>query len=178
VAASLVAKNNSVSPSVAPAHTAAPVEQPKKPTLGDVRLATPVVNHSAATQDSSEGEPALVASQVTPNADSFEGLTAGHGKGPAAPTPIGGDVKQARLLKSVPPIYPQLARAQHISGNVQIDALIDAQGNVTTMKVLSGSPMLHQAALTALKQWKYAPAMLDGNPTSMHLTVTVQFRVQ
>jgi TonB family protein len=178
VAASLVAKNNSVSPSVAPAHTAAPVEQPRKPTLGDVRLATPVVNHSAATQDSSEGEPALVASQVTPNADSFEGLTAGHGKGPAAPTPIGGDVKQARLLKSVPPIYPQLARAQHISGNVQIDALIDAQGNVTTMKVLSGSPMLHQAALTALKQWKYAPAMLDGNPTSMHLTVTVQFRVQ
>jgi protein TonB len=46
------------------------------------------------------------------------------------------------------------------------------------MKVLSGSPVLHQAALEAVKQWKYSPAQLDGSPTSMHLTVTVQFRIQ
>jgi protein TonB len=71
-----------------------------------------------------------------------------------------------------------MARSQHISGNVTLDALIDAQGNVTTMKVLSGSPVLHQAALEAVKQWKYSPAQLDGTPTSMHLTVTVQFRIQ
>ena len=46
------------------------------------------------------------------------------------------------------------------------------------MKILSGPPLLHQAALNALKQWKYQPAELDGKPTSMHLTVTLQFRTQ
>jgi protein TonB len=95
-----------------------------------------------------------------------------------APAPVGGDVKPAQLLKSVPPEYPQMARNQRVSGNVQIDALIDADGNVSSMKVLSGPPLLHQAALNALKQWKYQPAELDGKPTSMHLTVTIQFRTQ
>jgi periplasmic protein TonB len=154
------------------------VAQPKKPALGDVRLATPVVNHSAsAAPDSSDAE-LNVGSQVAPNADSLSSLTGGHSKEPAAPAPVGGDVKQARLVKSVPPVYPSMARSQHISGNVTLDALIDAQGNVTTMKVLSGSPVLHQAALEAVKQWKYSPAQLDGSPTAMHLTVTVQFRIQ
>ena len=92
--------------------------------------------------------------------------------------PVGGDVKPAKLLKSVPPVYPEMARNQHLSGNVQIDALIDPDGNVSSMKVLSGPTLLHQSALNALKQWKYQPAELDGKPTSMHLTVTIQFRVQ
>src|SRR5580692_9103673 len=164
--------------SIAPAPAPPAVAQPKKPALGDVRLATPVVNHSSsAAPDSSEAE-LNVGSQVAPNADSLSSLTGGHSKEPAAPAPVGGDVKQARLIKSVPPVYPSMARSQHISGNVTLDALIDAQGNVTTMKVLSGSPVLHQAALEAVKQWKYSPAQLDGSPTSMHLTVTVQFRIQ
>ena len=153
------------------------VPETKKSSLGQVRLSTPVINHSAKTADSSGGEPALLDSQVAPNTDSMPSLAAGH-NGPAAPAPIGGDVKQAKLIKSVPPLYPALARTQRISGNVQIDALIDEHGNVSSMKVLSGSPILHQSALTAVKQWKYEPAMLDGKPTPMHLTVTVQFRVQ
>jgi protein TonB len=71
-----------------------------------------------------------------------------------------------------------MARTQHISGNVQIDALIQEDGNVGAMKILSGPPLLHEAALNALKQWKFEPAELDGKPTSMHLTVTVQFRTE
>jgi protein TonB len=65
-----------------------------------------------------------------------------------------------------------------VSGNVQIDALIDANGNVGEMKVLSGPALLRDAALQSLKQWKYQPAELDGKPTTMHLTVTLQFRAQ
>jgi protein TonB len=87
-------------------------------------------------------------------------------------------VKQAKLISSVPPMYPALAKNQHISGNVQIDALIDANGRVTTMKVVSGPTLLQQAAMDALKQWKYQPAQLDGKPVAMHLTVTLQFRLQ
>jgi protein TonB len=71
-----------------------------------------------------------------------------------------------------------LARNQHISGDVRIDALIDANGHVTTMKVVSGPTLLHQAAMDALRQWKYQPATLNGNTVPMHLTVTIQFRLQ
>lgn len=87
-------------------------------------------------------------------------------------------MKPAQLLRSVPPVYPAMAKAQHISGDVQIDALIDPAGNVTSMSIISGPALLHQAATAALKQWKYKPAELDGNPTSMHLTVTLRFRLQ
>src|SRR5207245_11660398 len=97
---------------------------------------------------------------------------------PLAPLPIGGDVTQATLISSVPPTYPALARNQHVSGDVRVDALIDANGRVTTMKVVSGPTLLHQAAMDSLRQWKYQPASLDGKPVPMHLTVTIQFRFQ
>jgi protein TonB len=97
---------------------------------------------------------------------------------PPAPIAVGGDVKQARLISSVPPLYPAIAKSQRIAGNVVIDALIDATGRVTTMKVVSGPALLHQAAMDALRQWKYQPASLDGKPVPMHLTVSLQFRLQ
>ena len=61
---------------------------------------------------------------------------------------------------------------------MRVDALMDANGRVSSMKVVSGPVLLHQAAMDALHQWKYQPATLDGKPVSMHLTVTVQFRLQ
>jgi protein TonB len=94
------------------------------------------------------------------------------------PLPIGGDVKSAKLITSVSPVYPTLAKNQHVSGDVRVDALIDANGRVTTMKVISGPTLLQQAAMDALRQWKYQPAALDGKAVSMHLTVTLQFRLQ
>lgn len=114
---------------------------------------------------------------VPADGDPFAAAAARHA-GPAAPLPVGGDVKEAQLIKSVPPEYPALAKAQHVSGKVQMDALIDASGNVSAVRILSGPTLLHRAALDAVKQWKYKPAMLDGQPTSTHLTVTVEFRNQ
>ena len=105
------------------------------------------------------------------------GLESAH-RGPAAPVPVGGEVKTVQLLSSVQPVYPQMARTQRISGDVKIDALIDENGRVTGMKVVSGPVLLHQAAMDALRQWKYRPAMLDGKPVAMHLVVTIQFRLQ
>jgi TonB family protein len=151
------------------------VEEPKKPSLGDVHLATPAVTSHG---NSSANDPALEINASSNASAPISTLGDSHRAGPTAPVPIGGDVKPAKLIKSVPPSYPEMARSQRVSGDVQVDALIDANGNVSTMKVLSGSPLLHQAALTALKQWKYQPAELDGKPTSMHLTVTIQFRTQ
>jgi len=169
----------SVSPVAAPAprNVQPAVEEPKKPALGDVHLATPVINREGAAA-SSASAPALEINAAANPGTPVTGLSGSHRAEPVAPAPVGGDVKPAKLLKSVPPVYPDIARNQRISGNVQIDALIDGDGNVSAMKVLSGPPLLHQAALNALKQWKYQPAELDGKPTSMHLTVTIQFRTQ
>jgi len=155
----------------------APEEEPsKKPSLGEVRLAAPVVRGSGEGHASGESLPAVDAPTSNSGADALNAVA--HQKTPAVPIPIGGDVKPAQLVKSVPPVYPQMARTQRVTGNVTLDALIDANGDVAQLKVISGPPLLHQAALDAVKQWKYNPAQLDGNPTAMHLTVTVQFRTQ
>jgi TonB family protein len=151
-------------------------ETPQKPALGEVRLATPVVKGSAESPASTESLPSIDSTVDTSSADAL--AAAAHRKGPTAPLPIGGDVKPAQLIKSVPPVYPQMAKTQRVTGNVTLDALIDTSGNVAELKVLSGPSILHRAALDAVKQWKYTPAQLDGAPTSMHLTVTVQFRAQ
>lgn len=99
---------------------------------------------------------------------------------PAAPAertlPVGGDVQPARLIRAVLPAYPQLAKYQRVSGDVTLDALIDASGNVRDVSVISGPVFLRDSAKVALKQWKYEPARLDGQPTAMHLTVTVKFK--
>ena len=152
----------------------AAVESQKKPDLGDVHLAAPVVNRSADTQQAAD-MPAIESNASSAGSDPLADV---HRKEPAVPLPVGGEVRSAQLIKSVSPVYPPMAKSQRLSGNVQIDALIDASGNVASMKVLSGPPVLHKAALDAVRQWKYSPALLDGEPTSMHLTVTVQFRNQ
>jgi len=156
----------------------APVEPEKKSGLGDVHLATPVVNRTAYSEQSGDALPTIDASSATVGADPLAVIGSANRNEPAAPLPVGGDVKPAQLLKSVPPLYPPMARSQHISGNVQVDALIDASGNVAAVKLISGPPLLRSAALDAVKQWKYSPALLDGHPTAMHLVVTVQFRAQ
>ena len=159
----------------------APEAEPKKPALGEVHLATPMLNRHVAAQNDSDTAPTLGTASDVSNAgglDSALGSGAKQPAAPEAPLPVGGDVTPAKLLSSVSPVYPAIAKNQHVSGDVVIDALIDANGRVTTMKVISGPSLLHQAARDALHQWKYQPATLDGNPVPMHLTVKIQFRFQ
>jgi protein TonB len=161
---------------------AAAEPEPKKPALGEVHLASPKMNRTATSQNDGVDAPTISAGNADANAGGLEsGFSAGNGKepvAPEAPLPIGGDVKPAELISRVSPTYPPLARNQHVAGDVRVDALIDANGRVTTMKVISGPTLLHQAAMDALRQWKYQPATLDGKQVPMHLTVTLQFRLQ
>ena len=176
-------------PSSNPANTGAratisAAEQPKKPILGEVHLAKPKVSASRRAQNGGEPDAGIAFNNDAQPESGAEALNSGLAGGnkqpsaPAAPLPIGGDVRQAKLIFSVPPVYPALAKSQHVSGNVLIDALIDANGHVTTMKVVSGPSLLHQAAMDALRQWKYQPASLDGKLVPMHLAVTIQFHLQ
>src|SRR6266704_3213907 len=97
---------------------------------------------------------------------------------PVAGSPVvGGEVQVARLIKSVPPTYPALAKSNHVAGDVTMDALVDPAGNVTDVKVISGPTLLQEAAMAALRQGKYEPDRLDGPPVSFRLNVTVKFRI-
>ena len=156
----------------------------KKPALGHVRLAAPVVgkrNLSSFNNDDNnvaDSAPSLGGGAIASADSSGVSMLATKSNQPAAPITVGGDVRPARLLSSVAPAYPQMARNQRVSGDVKIDALIDASGRVSTMKIISGPALLHQAAQDAVRQWKYQPATLNGQPAPMHLTVTVQFKLQ
>jgi TonB family protein len=154
----------------------------KKPALGEVHLSSPTMNRRAKAQIDGAEAPSISSGNSDGNVSGLDsGLAAGNGKQPAAPEvplPVGGDVRSAKLISSVSPVYPNLAKNQHVSGDVRVDALIDANGRVTTMKVISGPTLLQQAAMDALRQWKYQPAALDGKAVPMHLTVTLQFRLQ
>lgn len=99
---------------------------------------------------------------------------------PAPPKPDvvqGGHVQLPKLISSVPPVYPQLAAANHVEGEVKIQAEINASGRVTSTKIVSGPILLRSAAANAVRQWKYSPAMLDGKAISTQYVVTVRFRL-
>ena len=157
------------------------VEVDKKPALGEVHLEAPKIAQKRTVPTGAAPDAGVLSEdQPADTTDSMGGLAVAGNQpaAPVAPAAVGGDVKQAKLISSVQPVYPAMAKAQHISGGVTIDALIDANGHVTTMKVISGPALLQEAAMDALKQWKYQPATLDGKAVPMHLNVTVQFRLQ
>jgi TonB family protein len=89
-----------------------------------------------------------------------------------------GEINPPRLLKKVEPVYPQEARKAGVEGTVILEAMTDARGNVAGIKVLKSIPELDQAAIDALKQWKYEPTIIDGKPTPVVFTVTIRFRLQ
>jgi TonB family protein len=155
----------------------------KKPSIGEVHLAAPKASRAAGSMEVGEAEElSMNGGHAALSGDAMGGgLASGNTKqpvAPAAPLPVGGDVRPAHLLSSTPPVYPALAKIQHVQGAVMVDAVVDASGRITSTKVISGPILLHQAAMDALRQWKYQPATLDGQPVPMHLTVTVQFRLQ
>jgi TonB family protein len=89
-----------------------------------------------------------------------------------------GEINPPRLMKKVEPIYPEEARKAGIEGIVILEAMTDEKGNVARVKVLKSIPELDQAAMDALKQWKYEPTIIDGKPTPIVFTVTVRFKLK
>jgi len=96
---------------------------------------------------------------------------------PDTPLPVGGKVQAPKLISSVLPVYPSVAKQAHVEGDVVIDTQIDKNGNVVHMKAVSGPVVLRQAAVDALRRWKYQPSTLDGQPVAVEMLVTVKFRL-
>jgi protein TonB len=85
-------------------------------------------------------------------------------------------VSQGLLIKRVQPKYPSNALAVHAQGAVQIEATINKEGNVTNLKVLSGDSILARAAVEAVRQWRYKPYYLNGEPVEIQTQITINFK--
>lgn len=97
---------------------------------------------------------------------------------PEVPIRPGGDIREPRKVFDVTPVYPAIARAARVDGTVIIEATIARDGSVRDARLLRSTPMLDQAALDAVRQWRYTPSRLNGVPVEVLVTVTVRFTVR
>src|SRR5271168_448223 len=84
-------------------------------------------------------------------------------------------VTQGLLLRKIQPAYPPLARQARIQGSVLLQAEIGKDGSIQNLRLISGHPMLAPAAIEAIKQWKYKPYILNGEPVGVETTITFNF---
>jgi protein TonB len=95
-----------------------------------------------------------------------------------APFRVGGNIREPRRVFSVAPVYPAIARQARVQGTVVIQAVIGADGAVRDAQVQNSMPLLDQAALDAVRQWRYEPTQLNGVPVAVIMTVSVRFTLQ
>ena len=94
---------------------------------------------------------------------------------PVEPVRVGGVVKEPRAIKMVPPVYPPLASRARVNGTVVLEATLTAQGTVEEIRVISGHPLLVEAAIECVKKWQYEPTYLNGDAVPVILTAKVHF---
>ena len=97
---------------------------------------------------------------------------------PRAPVRIGGEIKQPALVHRVDPVYPAVAISARLEGAVILEAVVDREGHVESLRVLRSQGVLDRAALEAVRQWRYSPVLLNGRPEKFILTVVVSFRLE
>jgi periplasmic protein TonB len=110
------------------------------------------------------------------------GIVGGAAPPPPPPKPvqtgpvrIGGNVMQAKAIDRVQPTYPAIARAAHVQGTVVLHAIIAKDGTVQQLQLVSGPPLLVNAAMDAVRQWRYSPTELNGEPVEVDTTIQVVF---
>lgn len=96
----------------------------------------------------------------------------------AEPMIVSGDVKPPVLIQRIEPEYPETARRARVEGKVFLQAIINEQGQVEAVKVLRSHPLLDDAAIAAVRRWRYKPATLDGQPVRVYFTVQVTFKLE
>ena len=123
--------------------------------------------------------PSMVGLAAAGSDGNLSNLTAGDGVSkPILQTlTVSQGVSQGLLLKKVQPAYPANALRMHTEGVVKLMATVGKTGNVTTVKVVSGDALLTTSALDAVKQWKYKPYLLNGNPIEIQTEVTIDFKL-
>jgi protein TonB len=147
-------------------------------------LAAPTASSHSSANVSTEPPPDLSPAEAAKGReDSFPGIVGSSPANVPAPAPAtatgavvsGGRVKEPRLLSSVAPTYPQAAMQANVQGDVKVQATIDETGRVTKMKIVSGPALLQRAAMDAVRQWRFAPSVLNDKPIAVDEVITVRF---
>jgi protein TonB len=94
------------------------------------------------------------------------------------PVRIGGQIKPPKKVYDVKPFYPPMAQVERVQGVVIVETVLDATGRVAAARILRSIPLLDEAALDAVKQWQFEPALVDGQPRAVLMTTTVNFKLQ
>jgi len=110
------------------------------------------------------------------------GIIGGSGGGmPPPPKPtqqrvrVGGQVQAAKMIRQITPVYPQIAKTAHVQGTVILHAIISKDGTVQELQYVSGPALLMRSAMDAVRQWKYQPTLLNGEPVEVDTTISVVF---
>jgi protein TonB len=91
---------------------------------------------------------------------------------------VGSGVTQGLLIKRVDPIYPTIAAINRVQGVVLLGATISKEGTIKDLQVISGNPLLNGAAIDAVKQWRYRPYVMNGEPVEVDTQIIVNFTLQ
>jgi len=90
---------------------------------------------------------------------------------------VSSGVAEGLVKHKVNPKYPREARNQGIQGDVILQAMIDTKGNIVSLKAVQGDPILAEASIEAVKQWKYRPYLLNGEPVVLETTIKIKFHL-
>ena len=156
-----------------------PAVAPKKTDAAPLLVKSTTKRKQTATDEAAPQLPSELASAS--NTDSnLTGLMSSSApalpKAPLTTIRVSQGVSQGLLIKRVNPVYPHAALAIHVQGAVQIEATVNKEGMVVNPKVLSGDAVLAQAAIEAVRQWRYKPYYLDGEPVEIKTQITVKFK--
>jgi protein TonB len=179
-------------------HDEAPAQpQPQRSSTAQTPFDDHVIRIPATPPTGIDMRPGPAASGPHPSADPFLHII---GSGPVSSVPLGttsnpppipatttkarpekliiSHLDEGMLIRRVQPVYSRLAIATHTQGSVVLSALINTRGEIEGLQVVSGPPLLVQAALDAVKQWRYRPYILNGTPIEVQTQVTVNFSLQ
>ena len=166
-----------------PQQTAVKQVQPK--TFAVNRMVAPTVIPKQVEMVKDEAPPSVGTSDMAGVPGGTGDVLGGIGTGVAPPPPppaatpnrikVGGDVQSASLMKQVTPEYPGIAKTAHVSGTVTLHAIISKDGSIEKLEYVSGPALLMASAMSAVKEWKYRPTMLNGQPVEVDTTVQVVF---
>lgn len=172
-------------PAPPPPPQQAVVKQVQPKTFAVNRMVAPTVIPKQVEIAKDEAPPSVATSDTAGVPGGTGDVLGGIGTGVAPPPPppaatpnrikVGGDVQSASLLKQVTPDYPGIAKSAHVSGTVTLHAIISKDGSIEKLEYVSGPALLMTSAMSAVKEWKYRPTMLNGQPVEVDTTVQVVF---
>jgi protein TonB len=170
-------------PAPAPPPADRRVRPDTRPSVAPLSAADHIAEELPPAAASADGPPGLPIAIGVGDPNGVPGSLLGIAEPPPPPAPPvpqgplrpGGGIREPRKILHVPPDYPAIARAARVQGAVILEAVLDERGKVDRVRVLRSIPLLDEAALGAVRQWRYTPTLLNGVPVPVLMTITVHF---